>query len=373
MAKKLLNRIGIKTRKQKIEAEKKRQQRLEAQEAANANRKWQETSTGDEKFLAGRTNVGDFKSLKAKTGVKDSKYGTQKYKSGDEFYDTKDTSDSMSKMEQRVANRQLAKEGRKNRRAEKVAVRKGMSNQQAKDFMQNRRDRFKQMGTNFVKGLAGLPMDTKVDKRLMRKGGSGTLQNTIGKDGKVYDATSPYKGSAAKGFSDRGGSRNEVDEYMDTLQPKRNEPVPIKPVIVPEDKKKKIETEKDKGTPPPHIEATITPDPPKIDGGDIMTDQINATLADGTVVGDEQMETRLKNNQMMNRSTFNDSDNKAFDWGNIASRTGTGILNSGINVGRMMPGIGSGMGMAVALKNKLSSLFDEAKKKNIGKGNPGGE
>tara|TARA_B100001250_G_C19772784_1_gene778026 strand:- start:323 stop:1489 length:1167 start_codon:yes stop_codon:yes gene_type:complete len=236
MAKKLLNRLGIKTRKQKIEAEKKRQQRLEAQEAANANRKWQETSTGDEKFLAGRTNVGDFKSLKAKTGVKDSKYGTQKYKSGDEFYDTKDTSDSMSKMEQRVANRQLAKEGRKNRRAEKVAVRKGMSNQQAKDFMQNRRDRFKQMGTNFVKGLAGLPMDTKVDKRLMRKGGSGTLQNTIGEDGKVYDATAPYKGSAAKGFSDRGGSRNEVDEYMDTLQPKRNEPVPIKPVIVPDEK-----------------------------------------------------------------------------------------------------------------------------------------
>ena len=233
MAKKVLNRLGIKTRKQKIEDEKARQRRLEDLERDNAygvtrtrkgavkenidGSKTQETTT----ITPGERQVGQFKSMKAKTGV--SSLGNT-YKDGSEFKDTKDTSDQMSKREKRIANRQFAKEGRKNRRAEKVAERKGMSNQQAKDFMQNRRDRFKQMGTNFVKGLAGLPMDTKVDQRLMRKGGYGTLQNTIGEDGKVYDATSPYKGSAAKGFSDRGGTRDKTDitqKYLDELQPKR--------------------------------------------------------------------------------------------------------------------------------------------------------
>jgi len=243
MAKKLLNRLGIKTRKQKIEDERKRQQRLEAQEAANANRDWTTDEENKLKWQKGRENVGDFKSLKAQRKSKAGKshkdgkiVGTEEYKSGDKFYDTKDSSDSMSKMEQRIANRQLAKEGRKNRRAEKVAKRKGMSNQQAKDFMQNRRDRFRQMSTNFVKGLAGLPMDTKVDKRLMRKDGSGVLQNQIGKDGRVFDATAPYKGSAAKGFSDRGGTRDEVDTYLDLLRDNQGTNPDNKVVEIPENK-----------------------------------------------------------------------------------------------------------------------------------------
>ena len=66
MAKKLLNKIGIKTRKQKIEEERKRQQRLEAQEAANANRDWTTDEENKLKWQKGRENVGDFKSLKAK-------------------------------------------------------------------------------------------------------------------------------------------------------------------------------------------------------------------------------------------------------------------------------------------------------------------
>ena len=228
------------TRKEKIEFEKKRQARLEAQEAANANRKEEIFDTriknvgGDHyKKIEGRKNVGDFKSIKAQTGVTDTEtvWGTggQKYKSGDEFKETKDTSDSMTKKQKRQANRRLMKEYRKNTRAEKLSSKKGMSNQQAKDFMQNRRDRFKQMSTNFVKGLAGLPMDTKVDKRLMRRDGSGVLQNQIGKDGKVFDATNPFKGSAEKGFSDSGGSRDEVDTYLDLLRDnKATEKVEIK-------------------------------------------------------------------------------------------------------------------------------------------------
>lgn len=363
MAKKLLNRLGIKTRKQKIEDERKRQQRLEAQEAANANRKWQETSTGDEKFLAGRTKVGDFKSIKAKTGVKDSGYGTQKYKSGDEFYDTKDTSDQMSKREKRIANRQLAKEGRKNRRAEKVADRKGMSNQQAKDFMQNRRDRFRQMSTNFVKGLAGLPMDTKVDKRLMRKDGSGVLQNQIGEDGRVFDATAPFKGSVEKGFSDRGGTRDEVDTYMDLLRDNQatnpdNKVVPIEIKDDPEVVKRNNENKNPAKTPKvPHIPPTA-PSKVEISGGTQMTDQINSTLARGTVTSDEQMKTRLKNIEKMNKLPWqgadSSSDNQGFDWGKL-----TGVAR---NVGlSSIPGIGSAVGVAKAMKNIQAALSKDKK------------
>jgi len=130
----------------------------------------------------------------------------------------------MSKKDIRRERKILAKEGRKNRRAEKMADDKGMSNQQAKDFMQNRRDRFRQMGTNFVKGLTGNAMDTAVDDRLMRRDGSGTLQNMKTEDGKTYDATSPYKGSASKNFSDRGGTRDEVDKYFDVIHPKSKTP-----------------------------------------------------------------------------------------------------------------------------------------------------
>ena len=227
------------TRKEKIEFEKKRQARLEAQEAYNANRKWEtfddHAKVDPYKVLEGRRNVGDFKSIKAQTGVTDTERDTQKYKSGDEFKETKDTSDSMTNKEKRQANRRLMKEYRKNTRAEKLSSKKGMSNQQAKDFMQNRRDRFRQMSTNFVKGLAGLPMDTKVDKRLMRRDGSGVLQNQIGKDGKVFDATNPFKGSVEKGFSDSGGSRDEVDTYLDLLRDnKATEKVEDK--IIPEEK-----------------------------------------------------------------------------------------------------------------------------------------
>ena len=213
------------TRKEKIEYEKKRQKELERVEALNQNRKREKTLTGDEEVLAGRQDVGAFDSIKKRTGVKTSgTNNTDTYKSGNEFYSTDDTSGEMSKRDKRIANRQFAKEYRKNTRAEKLGKRKGMSDQQAKDFMQNRRDRFRQMGTNFVKGLTGNAMDTAVDDRLMRRDGSGTLQNMKTEDGKTYDATSPYKGSASKNFSDRGGTRDEVDKYFDVIHPKSKTP-----------------------------------------------------------------------------------------------------------------------------------------------------
>ena len=221
------------TRKEKIEQERKRQKELERVEALNQNRKKELTLTGDEKVLAGRQDVGAFDSIKKRTGVKTSgSNNTDTYKSGDKFYSTEDTSENMSKRDKRIANRQLAKEYRKNTRAEKLGKSKGLSDQQAKDFMQNRRDRFRQKGTNFVKGLTGQAMDTAVDDRLYRRDGSGTLQNMKTEDGKTYDATAPYKGSASKNFSDRGGTRDEVDKYFDVIQPKRETP-PASEIKVP--------------------------------------------------------------------------------------------------------------------------------------------
>lgn len=178
----------------------------------------------------GRKNVGAIKSQ----GGSDGNFNdADVYADGSRFEKTKDTSDNQSKLSKRVANRQINKTARKNKRAEKLAVRKGMSPQQAKDFMQNRRDRFRQMGTNFVKGLTGQAMDTAVDDRLYRRDGSGTLQNMKTEDGKTYDATAPYKGTMAKNYSDRGKPRNEADDYIKSLNPKKDDSLSEKMITIP--------------------------------------------------------------------------------------------------------------------------------------------
>ena len=182
----------------------------------------------------GRKNVG---AIKSQGGSDGDFNNVDIYGDGSRFEKTKDTSDNQSKLSKRVANRQINKTARKNKRAEKLAVRRGMSPQQAKDFMQNRRDRFRQKGTNFVKGLTGQAMDTAVDDRLYRRDGSGTLQNMKTEDGKTYDATAPYKGTMSKNYSDRGKARNEADEYIKSLNPKKDTPIEIPKYIAPEPKK----------------------------------------------------------------------------------------------------------------------------------------
>mgnify|MGYP003324207558 CR=1 FL=1 len=182
----------------------------------------------------GKKNVGAIKSQ----GGSDGDFNdVDIYADGSRFEKTKDTSDNQDKLSKRVANRQINKTARKNKRAEKLAKRKGMSPEQAKDFMQNRRDRFRQKGTNFVKGLTGQAMDTAVDDRLYRRDGSGTLQNMKTEDGKTYDATAPYKGTMSKNYSDRGKARNEADEYIKSLNPKIDTPIEIPKYVAPEPEK----------------------------------------------------------------------------------------------------------------------------------------
>jgi len=144
-----------------------------------------------------------------------------------------DKGKKLDRIEKRVGNRIAAKEERKNYRAAKLAKRAGMSPDQAKDFMQNRRTRFNQAVGEFGRALgSGGQMDWgKLDKRLYRKNpkgskGPGTLQAVSDGKGGTYDATAPYKGTKEKGYADRGMARDEPDNYTKILGPKVN----IKPL-----------------------------------------------------------------------------------------------------------------------------------------------
>tara|TARA_R110002124_G_scaffold141276_1_gene305718 strand:+ start:194 stop:1324 length:1131 start_codon:yes stop_codon:yes gene_type:complete len=173
------------------------------------------TKNGKDTFLDSDGNeVGKFKSE-----VRDNK----SFKGKKNTLGT-DKGNKLDRIEKRVAKRQGQKEERKNYRAAKLAKRRGMSPEQAKDFMQNRRTRLNQAVGEFGKALAtGGQMDWgKLDKRLYRKKGTGTLQNMKSKDGGTYDATAPYKGTAEKGYADRGLARDEADTYTKIMGPKVN-------------------------------------------------------------------------------------------------------------------------------------------------------
>ena len=133
------------TRKEKIAQQKRNEKRRVDRERDNklaVTRIKTDTQGNVTKITPGEYGAGSIKSESSKSGL--SLAGdTDKYPDGSEFRKSKDSSDSQSKLSKRVADRQALKSFRKNKRAEKVAVRKGMSPEQAKDFMQNRRNRLK--------------------------------------------------------------------------------------------------------------------------------------------------------------------------------------------------------------------------------------
>ena len=152
---------------------------------------------------------------------------------------------NMTPQQRRIAkrtNRRLdRKEGRKNDRARNVAIRRGLSPQQAKDFMQNRRNRLNQAMGEFGKGLMGREQNlSNIDKRLYRKKGTGTLQNMKAKDGSTYDATAPYQG-VGPNRTGRGLARTYYDGLIKT------KPLALDPTIKLKDPQNDTET-KDKTT-----------------------------------------------------------------------------------------------------------------------------
>ena len=222
------------TRKEKIAQQKLNEKRRVDRERRNkfaVTRNVTDTQGNVTKMTPGEYGAGSIKSESSKSGL--SLAGdTDKYADGSEFKKSKDSSDNQSKLSKRVADRQALKSFRKNERAEKVAVRRGMSPEQAKDFMQNRRNRLNQAVGEFGRAAAtGGTMDwSKLDKRLYRKNpkgskGPGTLQAVSDGDGGTYDATAPYKGTPSKNYSDRGKARNKVDKYEEILGSKVNIPV----------------------------------------------------------------------------------------------------------------------------------------------------
>jgi len=152
---------------------------------------------------------------------------------------------NMTPQQRRIAkrtNKRLdRKEGRKNDRARNVAIRRGLSPQQAKDFMQNRRNRLNQAMGEFGKGLMGREQNlSNIDKRLYRKKGTGTLQNMKAKDGSTYDATAPYQG-VGPNRTGRGLARTYYDGLIKT------KPLALDPTIKLKDPQNDTET-KDKTT-----------------------------------------------------------------------------------------------------------------------------
>ena len=213
----------------------------------------------------GKTNVGAIKT-KAQEQNKTQKNGEDVYKDSDgkvvSKFDSKiDTTnkykgkkgDKLDKIEKRVAKRQGQKEERKNYRAAKLAKRRGMSPEQAKEFMQNRRNRLNQAMGEFGKGLMGKQQNLgNIENRMYRKKGTGTLQNMKSKDGGTYDATAPYKGTAEKGYADRGVARDKIDTYTKIMGPKVNikpaDPIKLSAFRGQTPKKEKIQNITDNNT-----------------------------------------------------------------------------------------------------------------------------
>jgi len=114
----------------------------------------------------------------------------------------------------RVTKRLKNRDEKRDRRASLVAIRKGMSKDQAKDFMSNRRERFNAATKEFFKGAIGAEQNlSNINDRAYRKDGSGTLQNVVGSGGETYDATAPFQGEGA-GYTARGQKREEPENYL---------------------------------------------------------------------------------------------------------------------------------------------------------------
>ena len=115
----------------------------------------------------------------------------------------------------RVTKRKQKQDARRDRRASLVAIRKGMSKDQAKDFMANRRARFNAATKEYFKGLVGAEQNLdNIKDRAFRKDGSGTLQNVKAADGTTYDSTAAFQGEGS-GYTGRGQTRKTIpDNYL---------------------------------------------------------------------------------------------------------------------------------------------------------------
>jgi len=137
----------------------------------------------------------------------------------------------------RVAKRKERKEARLVKRGTRLGIKRGLGPEQAREFMQNRRNRLNQALTAFTSSDENLDKNlNKIEDRYYRKNpkgaaGPGTIQAMDDGKGGTFDASSPYKGTAALGYRDRGMARETPDKYEQIIGKKAGSKIPIAPVI----------------------------------------------------------------------------------------------------------------------------------------------
>jgi len=166
-----------------------KEERLAAIRKADMDRDSEFDDLGFEKGLGrvkSKERVGQYK--RDREGARDmsnSKQNrgsqTETYTKSDESTDTFDKLDSnasgesRSKRKQKSLDRETLRDARKERKATRIADRKGMSVSQAQDFMKNRRDRLNAAMGEFGKGIVGQEQDlNRIKDREYKKRGRGT-------------------------------------------------------------------------------------------------------------------------------------------------------------------------------------------------------
>ena len=229
---------------------------------------------------------------KARQATKGTLEDVQTFKQGDKEVKYKQVKEPKlsgreKRVYDRVTKRKQKQDERRDRRASLVAIRKGMSKDQAKDFMANRRDRFNSATREFFKGVIGAEQNLdNIKDRAYRKSGSGTLQNVKAADGSTYDATAPFQGEGA-GYTGRGQQREKPDNY-EVFAPKAAIELPTQSVgeikfnIEPPKNPVKIEKEEKKEETKETVKNLLEPTVPNNPAvnfqiGSAYTDTVNPT------------------------------------------------------------------------------------------------
>ncbi len=221
--------------------------------------------------------VGAYKTKAAARRPNKEEKGVESFDGGDFTLASKK---DISKRRQKALDKDARKDARRKRRAQRISDRKLMSEEQAQDFMRNRKDRFNTAFGNVLLDLTGNEDQMKrVKDRYYRKEGSGTIQNVakLDKDGnptgETYNAMDPFQFARTRIKAEKG--LNVPKKGYEIIQPKPmadltidiKEPEKIQEKIVEKKKEKKIIDLTDPSPGTPTLDTSVN----------IITDTVNPT------------------------------------------------------------------------------------------------
>ena len=221
---------------------------------------------------------------------------SQTYNKNDGSSETFDKLDSSkgnvkSKRKQRSLDRESLRDARKERRATRIADRKGMSVGQAQDFMNNRRDRLNAAMGEFGKGLFGKEQDlSRIKDREYRKRGRGTRSEDY------------------KPFAD-SNTRTKSTYYDGVIKPAKM--IPLNPNIsgdmggLSADLGRKLKKKKTQKQIENKLEPTVPNYHKDVDSSDQMTSTVQSTL-DPKVFTKQQQTINLQNDERLNQNAVDD-------------------------------------------------------------------